>query len=123
MSVTAVSLSIKAQTGNFTAGSSGDTVARPMANEMSKTLGQPVVLDFKPGANGVIGIEYVLNQPADGYVIALSVLDIQLSFPATMKETRFVRRRRRVVRGASIINTVVRRARCSRALSSTTPPS
>ena len=73
----------------FTAGSSGDTVARPMANEMSKTLGQPVVLDFKPGANGVIGIEYVLNQPADGYTIALSVLDIQLSFPATMKETRF----------------------------------
>ena len=46
-----------------------DGYARTVAEHMSRTLGQQVLVENKPGANGNISAEYVLHAPADGYTI------------------------------------------------------
>lgn len=56
----------------YPAGGVADTIARPLAVELGKRLGQPVVVDNRAGANGNIGSAYVAKQqPADGYTILL----------------------------------------------------
>lgn len=55
----------------YDAGGSTDLVARLVGQEMSKELGQPVIVENKPGATGRIGAEYVLRQPADGYTLIM----------------------------------------------------
>ena len=54
---------------NFPPGTVIDGVARIVANEMSTRLGQPIVLDFKPGASGTIGAKFVVNAKPDGYTL------------------------------------------------------
>ena len=54
------------------AGGGADIFARPMAEWMGKELGQPVVVDNKPGANAVIAHEQVVRQPGDGYNLLIS---------------------------------------------------
>ena len=51
------------------AGGTGDTLARTVAEEMAKELGQPVVIENKPGAGGLVGTELVAAAPADGYTL------------------------------------------------------
>jgi tripartite-type tricarboxylate transporter receptor subunit TctC len=51
----------------FAAGSATDTVARLFAERMRETLGQPVVVENRAGASGLIGAEFVARAPADGY--------------------------------------------------------
>src|SRR5207253_6615778 len=46
-----------------------DTVARMIASDMSRSLGQPVVVDNKPGASGNIGAALVAKSAADGYTL------------------------------------------------------
>jgi tripartite-type tricarboxylate transporter receptor subunit TctC len=53
----------------FTAGSATDIVARAVADGMTATLGQPVVIDNRPGAGGSIGANMVAKAPADGYTL------------------------------------------------------
>ena len=48
-----------------------DVLARIMAQRLSETLGQPVVVENKPGAGNNIGTELVINSPADGYTMLL----------------------------------------------------
>jgi len=50
-------------------GGSGDFLTRLAADEMAKDLGQPVVVENKPGAGGNIAHEFVARAPADGYTI------------------------------------------------------
>jgi tripartite-type tricarboxylate transporter receptor subunit TctC len=50
-------------------GGGGDTAARLVAESMSKTLGQNMLVDNKPGASGQIGIDMAAKAPADGYTI------------------------------------------------------
>ena len=52
-------------------GGSSDVIARTIAVKLGKVWGQPVIIDYKPGANGAIGMDYVVNQPADGYTMVL----------------------------------------------------
>ena len=51
------------------AAGTGDTLARAVAEGMAKDLGQPVVIENKPGAGGLVGTELVANAPADGYTL------------------------------------------------------
>src|ERR1035437_1155287 len=53
----------------FGAGSHGDVFTRPLAQKMSQALGQPVVIDNRAGASGMIGLELVAKSPPDGYTL------------------------------------------------------
>jgi tripartite-type tricarboxylate transporter receptor subunit TctC len=55
----------------FTPGTGMDTIARAMQPELSKRLGQPVVVENKPGASGNIGADYVAKANADGYTVLM----------------------------------------------------
>jgi len=53
-------------------GGSNDVVARVMANRLTETLGQPFVVDNRPGATGTIGSEMVAKAPPDGYTVMVN---------------------------------------------------
>lgn len=53
----------------FTAGSGTDLIARSIADTMSKTMGQPIVIENKPGAGGTIAAGQVAKGEADGYTV------------------------------------------------------
>ncbi len=53
----------------FAAGGGNDIFARLVADKASTLLGQPVVVENRPGAGGRLSGEYVSNQPADGYTL------------------------------------------------------
>lgn len=72
------------------AGTIADLMARIMVPEWSRLLGQPVVIEAKPGASMVIGLEYVAKQvPADGYTIAFVSVSSLPALPVTVKDLRF----------------------------------
>ncbi|MDR0275181.1 MAG: tripartite tricarboxylate transporter substrate binding protein [Burkholderiaceae bacterium] len=56
----------------FTPGSGSDTAARFFGDHMSRALGQSVIVENRPGANGLIALQAVKNQPADGYTVLLA---------------------------------------------------
>jgi tripartite-type tricarboxylate transporter receptor subunit TctC len=56
----------------FGAGSVLDTMMRAMQNELSAALGQPVVIESRPGAGGTVGTAAVAKGPADGYTLLIA---------------------------------------------------
>ena len=57
----------------FTPGGSGDVFARPVAQKMSESMGQQVVVENRPGSGGVIGSEAVAKSPPDGYTMMMGL--------------------------------------------------
>ena len=53
-------------------GGSNDVVARVMAQRLTETVGQPFVVDNRPGATGTIGSELVAKSPPDGYTVMVN---------------------------------------------------
>jgi tripartite-type tricarboxylate transporter receptor subunit TctC len=58
----------------YDAGGLSDVTARNIAKDLSIRLGQPVVVENKPGATQIIGASYVAKAPADGYTLLFSSL-------------------------------------------------
>ncbi len=57
----------------FPPGGLADIVARPVAEAMSRDLGQPIVIENRGGAGGGIGMAQVAKSPADGYTVLMSL--------------------------------------------------
>jgi tripartite-type tricarboxylate transporter receptor subunit TctC len=55
----------------FTAGSGTDIIARTVGDAMSRSLGQPVIVENKPGAGGTIGAAQVAKSEPDGYTVLI----------------------------------------------------
>ncbi|CAM4352888.1 Tripartite tricarboxylate transporter substrate binding protein [Bordetella tumbae] len=67
------------------AGSGGDVVARLLGEKLGAQLGASIVVENKPGANGIVAMSYVAKSPADGYTLLLTGVS-QMSFnPALYK--------------------------------------
>ncbi|MVW70053.1 tripartite tricarboxylate transporter substrate binding protein [Bordetella sp. 15P40C-2] len=73
----------------FTAGGFTDILARRLAEQMSGTLGQPVIVENKAGASGIIGGNYVAKSPADGYTILLETPDTVVTGPMLMEGVQY----------------------------------
>lgn len=70
----------------FAAGSATDQIGRAFAAEMSKTLGQTIVVDNKPGVNGMLGADAVAKSPADGYTILIGTNSTNAALKSLMKQ-------------------------------------
>jgi len=62
----------------FPPGGVADTVARPVAEAMSRQLGQPVIIENKAGAGGGVGMAYVAKSKPDGYTILMTLSSISI---------------------------------------------
>ena len=56
----------------FAPGGAADFVSRAVAEPLSRSLGQPVIIDNKPGAGSSIAAEFVAHSPADGYTMLIA---------------------------------------------------
>ena len=73
----------------FSAGLSPDVVARLIGDKLSQALGQPVVIDNRPGAGGMIGAEAALISPADGYNLLFSVKAVMAIAPNVYPNAKY----------------------------------
>ncbi|TMH46335.1 MAG: hypothetical protein E6H59_05030, partial [Betaproteobacteria bacterium] len=53
----------------FAAGGGNDIIVRVVAPKMSESLGQPIIVENKPGAQSIIAAEYVAKSAPDGYTL------------------------------------------------------
>jgi len=67
----------------YAAGGGNDIIVRVMQPEMQKGLGQPVIVDNKPGAQGIIAAELAARAPADGYTLMMGPSGPMTINPAT----------------------------------------
>ena len=58
----------------FTPGGGTDIVAKTVSQKLEAALGQPLVMEHRPGANGIIANQYVARKEADGYTLLLAGL-------------------------------------------------
>jgi tripartite-type tricarboxylate transporter receptor subunit TctC len=73
----------------FTPGGTTDILARTLGDALTTTLGQPVVVDSKPGAAGAIGSQEVARAPADGYTLLVATSTTHSVAPAISKTLRY----------------------------------
>ena len=69
----------------FPAGSSTDIITRILANSVSQSLGQPLIVDNKAGADGAIAASEVAKAPADGYTLLMATNSPMSAVPAMKK--------------------------------------
>lgn len=69
----------------FPAGGSSDTIARMLAAPLNEKLGQPFVVENKPGATGSIGAAAVKRAPADGYTMLVAPISVYAINPFLQK--------------------------------------
>lgn len=67
------------------AGGNVDIVARGIAEQLSKSLGQQVLVENRPGASALVGTRYVKSQPADGYTF-LAIANTFARVPAIIRD-------------------------------------
>lgn len=67
------------------AGANSDLVARLVAEPLARELGQPVIVDNKPGAGGGIAVNDLLQAPRDGYTLLVAVSSLVSEIPHVVK--------------------------------------
>ncbi|HEX9434310.1 MAG TPA: tripartite tricarboxylate transporter substrate binding protein [Burkholderiales bacterium] len=75
----------------FPPGAFNDTLARTLSSELPKALGQPVIVDNRPGGNTIIGTELAAKSPPDGYTLfgaALPFSVVQSLYKTSFDVTR-----------------------------------
>jgi len=70
----------------FAPGSATDQIGRAFAAEMSKTLGQTIVVDNRPGVNGMLGAAEVAKAAPDGYTILIGTNSTNAALKSLMKQ-------------------------------------
>jgi tripartite-type tricarboxylate transporter receptor subunit TctC len=66
----------------FTPGGGNDLIARIVGQKLSDHLGQPVIIDNKPGGGAIVATEYVANAPPDGYTLLVGASGAMAINPA-----------------------------------------
>ncbi len=69
----------------FAAGSATDQIGRAFASKMSEVLGQPVIIENKPGVNGMLGADAVAKAAPDGYTILFGTNSTNAALKSLMK--------------------------------------
>ncbi len=72
----------------FAAGGNTDGIARLTAERISQSLGQPVLVENKAGANGAIAADFVAQSPPDGYTLFMAAMPVLAILPSISK-TKF----------------------------------
>ena len=70
-------------------GGFNDVLGRLVADHMSKTMGQRVIVDNRPGATGTIGTEAVARSDGDGYTLLMATADTHAIAPSTFSQLRY----------------------------------
>ena len=70
----------------YPAGGASDVTARMIGAKLSESIGQSVVIENKPGANGIIATEYVAKAPPDGYTLLMANLGPNAINPVVYKK-------------------------------------
>ncbi len=70
----------------FAAGSATDQIGRAFAQKMQEALGQPIVIDNKPGVNGMLGADAVAKAAPDGYTILIGTNSTNAALKSLMKQ-------------------------------------
>jgi len=73
----------------FVAGGSSDIVGRAIGSKFSELLGQPAVVENKPGANGAIAAEFVAKADPDGHTILVGSIGVFSINAALFKDLRY----------------------------------
>ena len=76
----------------FSAGGGNDILARIVAQKLSETIGQPVVIENKPGAAAIIATEYVKNAAPDGYTVLMGAIGAMSINPAVYAKLPYATR-------------------------------
>lgn len=72
--------------GPFGAGGSTDLIARIVSEEMSKGLGQPIIVEARPGSSGIVGVSYVQRAKPDGYTLLMGTSGTHASNPTIIAD-------------------------------------
>lgn len=70
----------------FPPGGTTDLMSRPVADKMSQFLGQPMLMDFRPGASSIVGTEITAKATPDGYTVLFGGMPPLTMNPATFKK-------------------------------------
>ncbi len=73
----------------FSAGGGNDVVARIIAQKLSESLGQPVIVDNRPGASGLIAADVLAKSPPDGLTLMVASQTTYAVAPALYKSVAF----------------------------------
>ena len=73
----------------FAAGGGNDVLARVLADKLGQRLGQPVIVENKPGGGGITAAAFVAGQPADGYTLLVGATGAMTIAPAVTKSMPF----------------------------------